>query len=108
MLKRVVKKKEAVKKEFKGVMLDSLAVGEKSIVTKMNYVVGNYASPHKHPHEQSGYVITGKYQLIIEGTEYELNSGDSYSIPSNAEHSFRVIESGEVIDVFTPVREDYL
>lgn len=62
------KKEDTVKKVFKGVLLDSLAVGEKSQVTKMNYVVGNYASPHQHPHEQGG----------------------------------------EVIDVFTPLREDYL
>ena len=57
-MKTVVKKENAVKKVFKGVSLDSLALGEKSQVTKMNYVVGNYASPHKHPHEQSGYVIS--------------------------------------------------
>lgn len=44
-MKLVVKKEEALKKVFKGVSLDSLAVGEKSQVTKMNYVSGNYASP---------------------------------------------------------------
>lgn len=47
----VVKKEDAIKRVFKGVSLDSLAVGEKSLVTKMNYVAGNYADEHKHPHE---------------------------------------------------------
>lgn len=42
-MKTVVKKENAVKKVFKGVSLDSLALGEKSQVTKMNYAVGNYA-----------------------------------------------------------------
>lgn len=107
-MKQVVKKEESVKKVFKGVHLDSLAVGEKSMVTKMNYAVGNYASPHQHPHEQSGYVISGKYRLTIQGKEYELHAGDTYSIPGNLEHSFRVLEAGEVVDVFTPIREDYL
>ena len=106
--KIVVKKKDAVKKVFKGVSLDSLAVGEKSQVTKMNYVVGNYASPHQHPHEQSGYVISGKYELTVGDEIYELTIGDTYSIPGNKLHSFKVIEGGEVIDVFTPSREDYL
>lgn len=106
--KNVVKQKNAVKKEFKGVSLDSLAVGEKSIVTKMNYVVGNYAAPHTHPHEQSGYVISGNYLLTIDNKEYELNPGDSYAIPGNTTHSFKVLNPGEVIDVFTPIREDYL
>lgn len=107
-MKIVVKKKDAVKKVFKGVSLDSLAVGRKSQVTKMNYVIGNYASPHQHPNEQSGYVISGKYELRIGDEKYELNEGDTYSIPGNQIHSFNVIEGGEVVDVFTPPREDYL
>lgn len=107
-LKTVLKKSEAIKKEFKGVKLDSLAVGEKSMVTKMNYVKGNFATTHKHPHEQAGYIISGKYTMTVDNNEYTLEKGDSYAIPGNVEHSFKVIEDGEVIDVFTPHREDYL
>lgn len=62
-----VRKQDALKKVFKGVNLDSLAVGEKSMVTKMNYVKGNFATLHTHPHEQCGYVISGEYHLIIDG-----------------------------------------
>lgn len=104
----VTKKEKAKKKMFKGVSLDSLAVGEKSIICKMNYVEGNFATLHKHPHEQIGYVISGKYKLVVDDKDYELNPGDSYAIPGNTPHSFEVIECGEVIDVFTPIREDYL
>lgn len=104
----VVKKEDAIKRVFKGVSLDSLAVGEKSLVTKMNYVAGNYADEHKHPHEQSGYVISGKYVLTVGNENFELFPGDSYAISGNVAHSFRVIEGGEVIDVFTPIREDYI
>ncbi|MDO5349124.1 MAG: hypothetical protein Q4E86_04205 [Lachnospiraceae bacterium] len=42
----VTKKEEAKKRGFKGVLLDSMAVGEKSMVCKMNYVVGNFATEH--------------------------------------------------------------
>lgn len=104
----VTKKEEAKKRTFKGVSLDSLAVGEKSIVCKMNYVVGDFATEHAHPHEQSGYVISGKYRMTVDGVKYELNPGDSYAVPGNVPHSFEVVEGGEVIDVFTPIREDYL
>lgn len=104
----VTKKEDAKKRIFKGVSLDSMAVGEKSIVCKMNYVEGNFAALHQHPHEQSGYVISGKYRMTVDGKEYELRPGDSYVIPGNVTHSFEVIEGGEVIDVFTPIREDYL
>ncbi len=106
----IVKKEDAKKREFKGVKLDSLAVGEKSMVTKMNYVKGNFATLHSHPHEQCGYVISGKYRLIIveENLDEILTSGDSYAINGNNKHSFEVLEDGEVIDVFTPQRQDYL
>lgn len=108
----VVHKKDALKKVFKGVSLDSLAIGEKSMVTKMNYVKGNFATTHQHPHEQCGYVISGEYRLKVEIPEESidilLHAGDSYAIPGNTPHSFEVIEGGEVVDVFTPQREDYL
>ncbi len=98
-------------RRFKGVSLDSLAVGEKSMVTKMNYVKGDFATLHSHPHEQCGYVISGEYHLIVEGDEridVIMHPGDTYAIPGNTPHSFEVIEGGEVVDVFTPQREDYL
>lgn len=104
----VVKKEEAKKRIFKGVNLDSLAVGEKSMVTKMNYAVGNYATEHTHPHEQCGYVISGKYIMTVGEREFTLESGDSYAVPGNVPHSFKVLEAGEVIDVFTPHRKDYI
>lgn len=104
----VVKREQALKREFKGVNLDTLAVGEKSMVTKMNYVVGNYATEHTHPHEQCGYVISGEYLMTVEDQEYILHPGDSYAVPGNVPHSFQVLKAGEVIDVFTPHRKDYL
>ena len=112
MKKIVVKKEEALKREFKGVSLDSLAVGEKSMVAKMNYVKGNFATTHQHPHEQCGYVVSGEYRLKMEladnPIDVTLHAGDSYAIPGNIPHSFEVLEGGEVVDVFTPHREDYL
>lgn len=106
-----VRREDAVKKTFKGVSLDSLAVGERSMVAKMNYVKGNFATLHSHPHEQCGYVISGEYRLIVDGDEkidVIMHPGDTYAIPGNTPHSFEVIEGGEVVDVFTPQREDYL
>lgn len=65
--KIVVKKAEAKQKTFKGVLLDVLAIGEKSMITKMNYVKGNFATTHQHPYEQCSYVISGQYRLHIDG-----------------------------------------
>lgn len=104
----ITKRKDAQPREFKGVSFDVLAVGPKSMVTKMNYKQGDYAATHAHPNEQSGYVISGKYKITIAGEENLITVGDSYVIPENVLHSMEVIEAGEVIDVFTPIREDYL
>ena len=104
----IVKKTQAIKKEFKGVTFDVLAVGEKSMVTKMNYKMGDQVPVHSHPNEQSGYVISGKYKIKFLNYDQILNPGDSYSIPENIDHSWEVIEAGEVVDVFTPPRQDYM
>ena len=92
---------------FKGVDFELLSWGEKSMITKMNYKIGDTVPFHKHPNEQAGYVISGKVRLRFENNDQVLTSGDSYVIPENVNHSIDIIEAGEVIDVFTPPREDY-
>jgi quercetin dioxygenase-like cupin family protein len=104
----ITKSENAKKRAFKGVSFDVLAVGQKSMVTRMNYKVGDNVPLHSHPNEQSGYVISGKYQIIYQDINETLYPGDSYSIPEDVLHSWEVIEAGEVIDVFTPIRQDYL
>jgi len=78
------------------------------MVTRMNYKAGEFVPMHSHPNEQAGYVISGKYRITFQDENEILTTGDSYSIPENIEHSLEVIEGGEVIDVFTPPRQDYL
>ena len=104
----IVKDQNKQKREFMGVSFDLLAVGDKSMVTKMNYKIGNIVPKHQHPNEQSGFIISGKYRLKFQQYDEILKKGDSYSIPANVEHSFEIIEGGEVVDVFTPPRQDYL
>jgi len=106
--KLVVKQENAVRKQFLGVDFEVLAVGIESMVTKMLYKESDSVPFHKHPNEQNGYVITGQYKLLFDNKEYIITKGDSYSIPANMEHSMEIMVAGEVIDVFTPVRQDYL
>ncbi len=63
---------------------------------------------HRHPHEQMGTVLSGTIELTIEGEQRTLSKGDAWHIPSDAVHSGRCIEGpAEVIEMFSPVREDY-
>lgn len=107
-MKNVIKKGNAVFRQFLGVDFVVLSMGNDSMVTKMLYKSTDSVPFHKHPNEQSGYVISGRYKLKFGGEVYELAEGDSYSIPSNMEHSIEILEAGEVVDVFTPIRQDYL
>lgn len=62
---------------------------------------------HSHPHEQVCNVISGEFELIIDGESQVLRAGGVGVIPGNAMHSGRALTRSHVIDVFHPVREDY-
>lgn len=107
-MKNVVTKENAVPRQFLGVDFVVLAIGQDTMVAKMLYKATDFVPFHQHPNEQSGYVLSGRYRLTFGGADYALAAGDSYAIPANVEHSIEIIEAGEVVDVFSPIRQDYL
>ena len=62
---------------------------------------------HSHKECQIGYVIKGKLQFFTKNKEFMAVEGDSYVFESNEKHGANIIEDSEVIDVFSPSREDY-
>lgn len=62
---------------------------------------------HSHLHEQVAHVISGKFELTIEGDIRILEPGIVALIPSNAKHGGRALTECELIDVFYPEREEY-
>lgn len=61
---------------------------------------------HEHPHEQVTTVLRGHLQLVVGDTVCEVGPGSTVFIPSGTPHHALAIEATDVIDVFTPVRED--
>ncbi|MFC6799134.1 MULTISPECIES: cupin domain-containing protein [unclassified Haladaptatus] len=104
----IVKAEDARAESFRGTTFEVLAIGENSMVTKMHFKQGKDVPRHSHDSEQSGYVVSGRYRLQFGEYDELLEAGDSYSIPGGVEHSYEILESGVVIDVFAPPREDYL
>ena len=104
----IVKTQDGIKKSFFGVDFVVLSYGPESMITKMQYKPEDKVPFHAHANDQSGYVLSGKYRIKFLENDQEINPGDSYSIPANVEHSIEIIEAGEVLDFFTPPREDYL
>jgi quercetin dioxygenase-like cupin family protein len=62
---------------------------------------------HSHPHQQAIYILKGKIRFTIEQTTFDLGVGDSFLCPGGKEHQASALEESEVLDVFTPYREDY-
>ena len=104
----IVKSEDAQNRSFLGVDFVLLSHGAESMVAKMLYKKEDNVPFHKHPNEQSGYVITGKYRIIFEDNDQVIGTGDSYTIPRDVEHRIEIMEPGQVLDVFSPPRKDYL
>lgn len=62
---------------------------------------------HSHPHEQITNILEGEFEMTIGGETCILKAGESAVIPPNVLHSGRTLTACRVIDVFSPVREDY-
>lgn len=62
---------------------------------------------HAHVHEQVVNMLEGEFELIVDGQFHRLSAGMIYTIPSNAKHAGRAITDCKILDVFSPVREDY-
>jgi len=92
----------------KGVQRKTLAVGEKTLMSKFVLESGSELPLHKHPHEQIGFLVSGRLILTIGGESSELEPGDSWAVPGDVEHGAKVLERAEAIEVFYPVRQDYL
>ena len=63
---------------------------------------------HNHPHIQSTFVKSGRFAFSIDGNKTEVGPGDSFVIPTNANHGCVCLEPGTLIDTFTPRRDDFL
>ena len=91
-----------------GIEQKTLVYGEKTLMTEFLLKKGSSLPRHSHPHEQTGYLVKGKIRLSIGAEEFEAHPGDSWCIPGGVEHGAEIIEDSVAIEVFSPVREDYL
>lgn len=62
---------------------------------------------HQHVHEQSSFVIEGIFEFNIDGDIRQLDTGTFVIIPSNVWHSGKAITDCRLLDIFSPVRQDY-
>lgn len=91
-----------------GVQRQTLVNGERMHLLKFLLRKGSRVPAHNHPHEQTGHLIEGRVRLAIDGKRHDLEEGDSWCIASNVPHEAEALEDSVVLEVFSPIREDYL
>lgn len=91
-----------------GIELKTVAHGEKTLMAKFLLKKGSLVPLHSHPHEQIGYLVSGRIRLTIDLEANDAMPGDSWCIPGGVEHSAEIFEDAVAVEVFSPVREDYL
>ena len=80
--------------------------GEQLMVMRVLFEKGASDAAHSHPHEQMSLILQGEVEFTIGEEQKTLKAGDVVLIPGNVTHSAKALVDSELIDVFTPVRED--
>ena len=91
-----------------GVQLSAMVHGEKTLMAQFKLGRGCDLPKHSHPHEQTGLLISGQIVITIDGAQHMALPGDSWCIGPDVLHSARALEDSVAVEVFSPVREDYL
>lgn len=81
--------------------------GEGMTFATWKFTAGTALPEHSHPHEQMTRLVSGQFELTIDGESKLLTENDIAVIPSGAVHSGKAVTDCLVLDVFNPVREDY-
>ena len=78
------------------------------MMVKVKFEKGAEGSPHQHFQTQTTYCAKGKFEFIIGDEKQVVKYGDGVYVPPNILHGAVCLEEGVLIDVFSPVREDFL
>lgn len=92
-----------------GVTRKVLSYSENLMAVELHFEKGAVGAKHSHPHEQIGYIVSGKLVYQEEGCEdKELATGDTYYVKPDAVHGILVLEDTVLLDIFTPMRKDFV
>jgi quercetin dioxygenase-like cupin family protein len=90
-----------------GIKRQMLSCGEQAMTVYITVEKGREVPMHTHPHEQIGYLQSGRARFTIGDEARVLEALDGYSIPSNVPHGVAALEDCIFVDVFSPPREEY-
>jgi quercetin dioxygenase-like cupin family protein len=86
-----------------------MVVGQNVMICRFRFAPFVVTPEHTHPHEQMTLVMQGKVKFIISGEEHILSAGDVIHFPPHNRHGATMLDEEVIlIDVFSPIREDFL
>ena len=91
-----------------GIRRKIMAYDDKLMLVKVDFKAGGIGTVHQHHHTQISHVESGVFEIEIAGEKKILKAGDAFFIPTNVWHGAVCIEAGVLIDVFSPMREDFV
>ena len=91
-----------------GVKRKVMTYSEQLMLVKVAFETGRVGALHHHPHLQISYVASGVFEITINGVVKTLRQGDAFFVPADAVHGAVGVEAGMLVDVFSPMRADFL
>ncbi len=85
-----------------------LVWGKKIMLARISLKRGCIVPSHRHEHEQASFVLSGSLEFTLPGQKVKVNQGQVLVVPSNVEHSALAVEPTVTLDIFSPIREDWL
>ncbi len=82
--------------------------GKKAMLARIFFKKGALVPTHQHDSEQITYILEGALLFRLEGKEVTVGKGQVLLIPSNVPHSAEALEDTVDLDVFSPIRQDWI
>lgn len=106
--KRWLFHKDTTPVEINGVTRRVLIYNNDLMAVENTFIEGAEGALHSHPHTQITYVVSGEFEFEIDGVRNVVRPGDSMLKTNNVIHGCVCKKAGILLDIFTPMREDFI
>lgn len=91
-----------------GVKRKIMGYDDTIMLVNVSFEKGAIGPMHEHYQAQVTYVINGQFEIKIGDDTKIVKEGDSFYVEPHVWHGAVCIEDGVLIDVFSPIREDFM
>jgi quercetin dioxygenase-like cupin family protein len=99
---------EIPREQMNSLVIRQVIHGERITIARLTLAKGAFVPVHSHVNEQISTVESGRLEFVLNGQRVVIGAGQTLVIPPNVPHSAEALEDSVAIDVFSPVREDWI